>query len=578
MEKTVGIDLGTTYTVVAILEEGRPKVIPNAEGQHLTPSVVAFAMDGSVLVGEAARIQAAANAQRTIASIKRHMGSNFRLSVDKRRYSPQEISSFILQKVKADAEAYLGQPVPRAVITVPAYFNDLQRQATREAGGLAGLDVIRIINEPTAAALAYGLEREDAHTVMIWDLGGGTFDVSILDLGEGIFQVRAVAGDSWLGGDDIDQRVMDYLSKEYMRITGLNLPTDPEATQLLKEAAEKAKRELSYSQAAPVQLPPMPRPGFPSLEIKLTRGEIEGLLPDLLQRMTQCTQQALCDAELSPQEIHRVILVGGATRMPAVRRLVRSIMGKEPYRYIDPDEAVAMGAAIHAAMLAGEVQKVVLLDVLPLSLGLETQGGLTARIIPRNTPLPASEAHIFTTASDDQTSMDIHILQGERELAQDNISLGEFRLEGIPPAPKGVLKVEVAFHADVDGIVHISATELMSEHNVTVKLASTKLLDHQEIDHLALEALQNAHQDGEIRQRIEATIEAENLLSAAETALKQNNGHLSALETQQVRQVSSQIEKLLVEGSAQEIKAATKSLRQLLEGLHSERLSLTTHS
>ena len=278
MEKTVGIDLGTTYTVVAILEEGRPKVIPNAEGQHLTPSVVAFAMDGSVLVGEAARIQAAANAQRTIASIKRHMGSNFRLSVDKRRYSPQEISSFILQKVKADAEAYLGQPVPRAVITVPAYFNDLQRQATREAGGLAGLDVIRIINEPTAAALAYGLEREDAHTVMIWDLGGGTFDVSILDLGEGIFQVRAVAGDSWLGGDDIDQRVMDYLSKEYMRITGLNLPTDPEATQLLKEAAEKAKRELSYSQAAPVQLPPMPRPGFPIRVLK--KGSAEGQSPE----------------------------------------------------------------------------------------------------------------------------------------------------------------------------------------------------------------------------------------------------------------------------------------------------------
>ncbi|MEK7872925.1 MAG: Hsp70 family protein, partial [Chloroflexota bacterium] len=403
MARALGIDLGTTYTVVATIEGGRPRVIPNAEGQCLTPSVVAFAPGAEPLVGEPAKRQAAANPDGTVFSIKRRMGSDYRPRIAGKEYTPQEISGFILRKARADAEKHLGERIDQAVITVPAYFNDRQRQATREAGVLAGLDVLRIINEPTAAALVYGLDREDVHTILVWDLGGGTFDISILELGEGIFEVKAVSGDTWLGGDDIDQRVMDYLAGEYKKASGADFPADAGVRQRLREAAEKAKIQLSSSPVARVRLPLPDSEASRHVEVELSRERLEGLIADLLHRMAMCAQQALDDAELAPEDIDRVILVGGATRMPAVRDLVRKLVRKEPYRYVDPDEAVAMGAAIHAGMALGMVKSVALLDVLPLSLGVETQGGLMATIIPRNTPLPVSGAHIFTTAADYQT-------------------------------------------------------------------------------------------------------------------------------------------------------------------------------
>jgi molecular chaperone DnaK len=466
MTKAIGIDLGTTYTLVAAIENDKPKIIPNAEGQPLTPSVVAFTAEGRPLVGQLARRQAAANPERTIFSIKRRMGSNYKVRIGEREYAPQEISSLILRKVKMDAEDYLGEKVERAVITVPAYFNDRQRQATKEAAILAGLDVIRIINEPTASALAYGLDREDIHTVLVWDLGGGTFDVSILQLEKGIFEVRAVSGNTWLGGDDYDQRVMDYLADRYRETYGFDFPGDGRAKQRLREAAERAKIDLSRESSTSIYIPFIGGDsGAPThLNATLTREKFQEITRDLLEKMIPPTKQALADAPMGPEDIDRVILVGGATRMPAVRELARQLLGKEPYQGINPDEVVALGAAIQAGMLLGFIDKAVLFDVLPLSLGIETQGGLFAKIIPRNTPLPASEARIFTTPTDNQTAVDIHVLQGERELAVDNISLGQFQLEGIPPLPRGTPKVEVSFDIDVDGIVHVSATDLLTEN------------------------------------------------------------------------------------------------------------------
>ncbi len=484
MTQPIGIDLGTTYTVAAILREGRPCVIPNAEGELLTPSVVAFPASGPPLVGLSAKEQAALNPQRTVFSVKRRIGSPSRWALQDGQYTPQRLSSFILQKIKADAERYLGEGIERAVITVPAYFSDRQRQATVEAASLAGIEVMRLLNEPTAAALAYGLDREEAHTVLVWDLGGGTFDVSILELGEGIFEVRAVSGDCWLGGDDFDSRAVDYLLDAYQKARGTPFPPDPGARQRLRDLAEQVKRELSSVAAVDIRVPALESPGVEQSTIRLTREQLEGLTQDLLHRMAAPTQRALADAHLAPENIDRVILVGGATRMPAVRRLARQLFGQEPYRYVDPDLAVAMGAAIQAAMLLGRMERFVLMDVLPLSLGVDTQGGLMATVIPRNTPLPASSSRIFTTASDNQDCMNIHVLQGERALAVENISLGQVELNGLPLAPRGVPKVEVTFQADVDGIVHVSAKELWTEGEVRLRVVAAKSLDRREIGSL----------------------------------------------------------------------------------------------
>lgn len=573
MARAVGIDLGTTFTVVAAIVDGRARVLPNAEGQHLTPSVVAFTGGGEPLVGEPAKGQATINPDGTVFSIKRRMGSGYRVRVADKEYTPQEISSLILRKVKADAEECLGERIDRAVITVPAYANDRHRQATREAGLLAGLEVMRLINEPTAAALAYGLQREDAQTVLVWDLGGGTFDISVLELGDGVFEVRAVSGDSWLGGDDFDSRVMDRLAKEYRRLHGAEFPTEPGPRRMLREAAERAKIQLSSSELAVVRVP---LPGLGEdrgLEMDLTRGELARVTADLRDRMVVCVEQALRDAGLAPEAIDRVLLVGGATRMPAVRELVRTVLGKEPYRSIDPDEVVAIGAAIQSGMLIGAIEKVALLDVLPLSLGVEAQGGLMARILPRNTPLPASEGRIFTTAQDGQACMDIHILQGERELAVDNISLGRSQLTGIPPAAKGVPKVEVAFEADVDGIVHISAKDLLAGNEIQVKTASTKILDREEIHRLIEEAQLSANQDLERRQEIEARIRAANAIAAAEIALKELASAHEDLPTPQVTEAISKVREALTGGTSESISSSSHELLQLLADLAEKRAS-----
>jgi len=566
MTRAIGIDLGTYFSEVAYLENGRPKVIPNAEGQDCTPSVVAFTLGEHMLVGQPAKRQAATNPLRTVTSIKRRMGSRYQVNINGRKYTSQEISSFILRKLKDDAEIGLREEIDKAVITVPAYFNDRQRQATKEGGILAGLDVLGLVNEPTAAALAYGLNREDAHTILVWDLGAGTFDVSILELGEGIFEVRAVSGDNQLGGDDFTRRVVDHLALKYQKMHGTPFPEEPEAWERLREEAEKAKIRLCNSPVAQVLLPFLasgPK-GPRHLKTELTREQFKDLTADLVERLVIPTRQALKDADLTSEGIDRVILAGGGCLMPSVRELAREMLEKEPYRYIDPFTVVAQGAAIYAGMLLGLVEKVVLLDVLPLSLGVETQGGIVARIIPRNTPLPAVEAQVFATAADYQTSMDIHVLQGERALAVDNISLDQFQLNNIPPASRGVAKAEVAFEVDVDGLVHVSAKDLLTESEVKVKVASTKLLDPEEIDRLTKEAQRNEEQDKEKRARILAGIEADNTIAAAELALEEFAAPLSDPHVQQILSAIGRVKKALTSGIVKEIRRRCKELRRLL--------------
>lgn len=572
MAKAIGIDLGTTNSVVAFVEGGQATIIPNAEGGRLTPSVVAFTKDGKRLVGELAKRQAIANPQHTIASIKRHMGSDYKVRIDDKEYTPQEISSLILRKLKTDAENYLGEKIKKAVITVPAYFNDNQRQATKDAGTIAGLDVVRIINEPTAASLAYGLDKEGVHTILVWDLGGGTFDVSILELGEGVFEVKAVNGNTWLGGDDYDDRIMDYLVTEFQKEHGIDLRKDKVALQRLKEAAEKAKIELSSVSITDIKLPFLVTDGDDSkhLDITLTREKFEELTVDLLQKMVSPTRQALADAELEPDDIDRVVLVGGATRMPSVQRLIKELIGKEPYKDINPDEVVAIGAAIQAGILAGEVRKAVLVDVTPLSLGIETQGGIFAKIIERNTAIPTSCGQIFTTAADNQTEVDIHVLQGEREMAMYNVSLGRFQLTGIPPAPRGMPQIEVTFDIDADGIVHVSAEDLHTEKEQSMRITSPKALSEEEVKRMIEEAQAYAEEDRKQREEVEIRIQGDSMIHAAQMTMEEAARRLDETKVEEIEKAILKVKTALANDDSQEIKSKTEELEELIRALHEE--------
>ena len=521
MGKIIGIDLGTTNSCVAVLEGGEAVVIANAEGGRTTPSVVAFSKTGERMVGQVAKRQAVTNADRTIASIKRHMGDNYHVAIDGKNYTPQEISAMVLQKLKADAESYLGQSVTEAVITVPAYFSDAQRQATKDAGKIAGLEVKRIINEPTAAALAYGLDKEGEQKIMVYDLGGGTFDVSILEIGDGIVEVLATAGDTRLGGDDFDQRVMDYLVAEFKKAEGIDLSADKVAAQRLKEAAEKAKIELSGMTSTNVNLPYITADatGPKHLDVTLTRAKFNELTADLVERTMKPVRQSLSDAGLKPSDLDKVLLVGGSTRIPAVQEAVKGITGKEGFKGINPDECVALGAAIQGGVLTGDVKDVVLLDVTPLSLGIETMGGVFTRLIDRNTTIPTRKSQIFSTAADNQPSVDVHVLQGEREMAAYNKTLGNFQLSGIAPAPRGVPQIEVTFDIDANGIVKVSAKDLGTgkEQNITIT-ASTNL-SQEDIDKAIKDAEQFAAEDKARKEEVDTHNNAEHLVYQTEKTL-----------------------------------------------------------
>ncbi len=518
MEKILGIDLGTTNSVVAVVEGGEPVVIPLADGSRLCPSVVGISKNGERLVGQLAKRQAITNPGRTVSSIKREIGTSHRVTIDEKEYSPQEISAQILSKLRDDAQAYLGEKVKKTVITVPAYFSDSQRQATKDAGAIAGLEVVRIINEPTAAALAYGLDQTDAHTVLVWDLGGGTFDVSILELGDGVFEVKATNGDTRLGGDDWDEAVVDWMAGEFKNQTGLDLRADKMALQRLREAAEKAKMELSAVVTTSISLPfiSVTPEGPAHLDLSLTRAKFEELTANLVDRMVGPTKQALADARLEAKNLDRVLLVGGSTRMPAVQELAKRLFGQEPHRGINPDEVVALGAAIQGGVLGGEVRDVVLLDVTPLSLGIETLGGVFTSLIDRNTTIPTSQSKVFTTAADNQGTVDIHTLQGERPMAADNKSLGRFQLTGIPPAPRGIPKIEVTFDIDVNGIVHVSAKDTSTGNKQAITITSTASLSKEEITRMVAEAESRRAEDQQRRDIQELRNKADTLVYNAE--------------------------------------------------------------
>ncbi|MCL6636859.1 MAG: molecular chaperone DnaK [Alicyclobacillus sp.] len=567
MPKVIGIDLGTTNSCVAVMEGGEPVVIPNAEGNRTTPSVVAFTKEGERLVGDVAKRQAITNPDRTIISIKRHMGSDHRVTIDGKSYTPQEISAMILQKLKADAEAFLGEKVTQAVITVPAYFSDSQRQATKDAGRIAGLEVLRIVNEPTAAALAYGLDKEGEQTILVYDLGGGTFDVSILELGEGVFEVKATSGNNHLGGDDFDQRIMDYLIDSFRRDTGIDLRNDRMAMQRLKDAAEKAKKELSSTLTTTISLPfiAADASGPKHLEVNLTRAKFEELTADLVEATLGPTRQALQDAGLTAKDIDKVILVGGSTRIPAVQEAIKKLIGQEPHKGVNPDEVVAVGAAIQAGVLTGEVKDVVLLDVTPLSLGIETLGGVFTRLIPRNTTIPTSKSQVFSTAADNQTTVEIHVLQGEREMARDNKTLGRFTLTGIPPAPRGVPQIEVTFDIDANGIVHVSAKDLGTGKSQAITITASSGLSKEDIERMVKEAELHAEEDRRQREQAEIRNHAEQLVYQTEKTMKDLG---DKLDTSLKQEAEGKVQALKSALSGTDSDAIQRASEQLTEVLH----------
>ena len=562
MAKIIGIDLGTTNSCVAVMEGGEPTVIPNAEGGRTTPSVVAFSKNGERLVGQVAKRQAITNPERTIISIKREMGSSQKTDIDGKSYSPQEISAMILQKLKADAESYLGEPVTHAVITVPAYFNDAQRQATKDAGKIAGLEVQRIINEPTAAALAYGMDKDGDQKIMVYDLGGGTFDVSILELGDGIFEVLATNGNNRLGGDDFDQRVIDYLASEFQKENGIDLKNDKMALQRLKEAAEKAKIELSGVTTTNINLPfiTADATGPKHLDVTLTRAKFDELTHDLVVATMEPSKKALADAGLSASNIDKVLLVGGSSRIPAVQEAVKNLTGKEPHKGINPDECVAVGAAIQGGVLSGDVSGVVLLDVTPLSLGIETLGGVFTKLIDRNTTIPAKKSQIFSTAADGQTSVEIHVLQGEREMAADNKTLGKFHLDGIPSAPRGVPQIEVTFDIDANGIVHVSAKDMGSGHEQNITITANTNLSDDEIDKAVKEAEKFAQEDKKKKEEIEIRNNADTLVYQSEKSLADLGDKVDAADKTAVESLIAKVKEALKGTDSAAIKAATEEL------------------
>ena len=564
MSKIIGIDLGTTNSCVAVMEGGEPVVIANAEGARTTPSVVAFAKNGERLVGQVAKRQAVANPDRTVISIKREMGSDYKVHIDGKDYTPQEISAMILQKLKTDAEAYLGEKVTEAVITVPAYFSDAQRQATKDAGRIAGLDVKRIINEPTAAALAYGLDKGDSHKILVYDLGGGTFDVSLMEVGDGVFEVLATAGNNRLGGDDFDARVMDYIATEFQRENGIDLRKDRMAMQRLKEAAEKAKIELSGVMSSNINLPfiTADATGPKHLDVTLTRAKFDELTADLVEKTVGPMNQALKDAGLTANQIDKVILVGGSTRIPAVQDAVKRITGKEPFKGINPDECVAIGAAIQGGVLGGEVKDVVLLDVTPLSLGIETMGGVFTRLIDRNTTIPTTKSQIFSTAADGQTSVEVHVLQGEREMAANNKTLGRFQLTGIAPAPRGVPQIEVKFDIDTNGIVHVSAKDLGTGNEQNITITSSGNLSEEEIKKAMDEAERFAAEDKANKEKVETVNKADQLIYQTEKTMKELDDKLDAADKAKLNDELAAFKKVREGNNPDEIKTAMDSFTQ----------------